>query len=91
MPNEKVKFLKNEMNEKIIYIKDKDILGFDSANNPSFSFNLFKMEKFGISNNFIYMDDDYFIGQKLKKVIFFILIINLGLYFHILLQKKFLP
>ena len=71
MPNEKVKFLKNDINEKIIYIKDKDILGFDSANNPSFSFNLFKMKKFGISKNFIYMDDDYFIGQKLKKYDFF--------------------
>jgi hypothetical protein len=34
MPNEKVKFLKNDINEKIIYIKDKEILGFDSANSP---------------------------------------------------------
>ena len=67
MPNEKVKFLKNDINEKIIYIKDKEILGFDSANSPSFSFNLFKMKKFGISKNFIYMDDDCFIGQKLEK------------------------
>jgi len=67
MPNKKVKFLKNEINEKIIYIKDKDILGFDSANSPAFSFSLFKMENFGISKNFIYMDDDCFIGNKLKK------------------------
>ena len=71
MPNKKVKFLKNDIDEKIIYIKDKDILGFDSANSPSFSFNLFKMKKFGISKNFIYMDDDYFIGQNLKKNDFF--------------------
>jgi hypothetical protein len=71
MPNKKVKFLKNDINEKIIYIKDKDILGFESANSPSFSFNLFKLKKFGISKNFIYMDDDYFIGQKLKKNDFF--------------------
>ena len=71
MPNKKVKFLKNDIDEKIIYIKDKDILGFESANSPSFSFNLFKMKEFGISNNFIYMDDDYFIGQKLKKNDFF--------------------
>jgi len=67
MPNKKVKFLKNEINEKIIYIKDKDILGFDSANSPAFSFSLFKMKKFGISKNFIYMDDDCFIGKKIKK------------------------
>ena len=31
------------------------------------SFNLFRMKRFGISNNFIYMDDDCFIGQKLEK------------------------
>ena len=73
MPNKKVKFLKSidEIKEKIIYIKDKDILGFESANNPSFLFNLFKMEKFGLSKNFIYMDDDYFIGKPLLKTDFF--------------------
>ena len=71
MPNDKVRFLKNEINEKIIYIKDKEILGFESANSPAFGFNLFKMKKFGISQNFIYMDDDYFIGQSLKKNDFF--------------------
>ena len=32
-----------------------------------FSFNLFRMKKYGISNNFIYMDDDCFIGQYLQK------------------------
>ena len=33
MPNEKVKYLKNyeEIKEKIIYVKDKDLAGFDSA------------------------------------------------------------
>jgi len=67
MPNEKVKFLRNEINDKIIYIKDKEILGFDSANSPAFSFNLFQMSNFGVSKNFIYMDDDCFIGQKIKK------------------------
>ena len=73
MPNEKINFFKSleEINEKIIYIKDKDILGFDSANSPAFSFNLYKMEKFGISKNIIYMDDDYFIGKPLKKIDFF--------------------
>ena len=73
MPNDKVKFLKSvdEIKEKIIFIKDKDILGFESANNPSFLFNLFKMEKFGLSKNFIYMDDDYFIGKPLFKTDFF--------------------
>ena len=73
MPNKKVKFFKSydEIQEKIKYIKDKDLLGFESANSFSFSFNLYKMEKFGLSKNFIYMDDDYFIGNKLKKGDFF--------------------
>ena len=73
MPNEEVKFLKNinEINEKIIYIKDKDFLGYDSANIHSFTFNLYKMKKFGISQNFIYMEDDFFVGKALKKKDFF--------------------
>ena len=73
MPNEKVSFFKitDEICEKIVYIKDKDLLGFESANNPAFLFNLYKVEKFGVSKNFIYMDDDYFIGKALKKYDFF--------------------
>ena len=73
MPNEKVRYFKpkEEIEEKIIYIRDKDLIGFDSANVQSFLFNLYKMEKFGISENFIYMDDDYFIGEPLNKSDFF--------------------
>lgn len=73
MPNQKVNFLKSvdEIIDKIIYIKDKDFLGFDSANIQSFLFNLYKMEKFGLSKNFIYMEDDYFIGRRLTKLDFF--------------------
>ena len=75
MPNEKVLFMKSidEINEKIIYIKDKDLLGYDSANIHSFTFNLYKMKKFGISQNFIYMEDDFFVGRAIKKMIFFIM------------------
>ena len=73
MPNDKVNFLKpyEEIKEKIIYIKDKDFLGFDSANIHSFTFNLFKLENFGISKSFIYLEDDFFIGKSLKKNEFF--------------------
>ena len=73
MPNEKVKYLKSfqEIREKIIYISDKDFLGFDSANIYSFTFNLYKLENFGISKNFIYLEDDFFIGKPLKKHDFF--------------------
>ena len=73
MPNEKVKFLKSfeEINNKIIYIKDKDFLGFDSANIHAFTFKLYFLRNFGVSNNFIYMEDDFFIGKSLKKTDFF--------------------
>ena len=73
MPNKKVKFLKsiNKIKGKIIYVKDKDFLGYDSANIHAFTFNLYKMNKFGISKNFIYMEDDFFIGKPLKKTDFF--------------------
>lgn len=73
MPNDKIKFLKSieEINNKIIYIKDKDFLGFDSANIHAFTFNLYKSENFGVSKNFIYMEDDFFIGKSLKKKDFF--------------------
>jgi len=73
MPNEKVKYFKSydEIKEKIVYVKDIDVLGYESANIYAFTFNLFRLEKFGLSNNFIYMDDDFFIGKELKKTNFF--------------------
>ena len=73
MPNDKVKFLKNQrkIKEKIIFVKDKDLIGFDSAAIYVFQFNLWKMKKFGMSENFILMDDDYFINSPLNKSDFF--------------------
>ena len=73
MPNEKVFFLKpkEEIQDKIIYIKDQDLVGFNSSSSSVFLFNLFRMRQFGLSENFIYMDDDYFIGKPLKKSDFF--------------------
>lgn len=73
MPNIKVRYFKeyNFIKKKIIYIKDHDILGHESSNTNAFLFNLWKLKEFGLSDNFIYMDDDYFIGQKLKKTDFF--------------------
>jgi hypothetical protein len=73
MPNEKVRYFKesNLINEKIIYVKDKDLLGYDSSNCNAFLFRYWKMKKFGISDNLIVMDDDYFIGNKLEKSDFF--------------------
>ena len=73
MPNEEVRYFKNysQIREKIIYIRDKDFLGFDSSNSNLFQFNYWKLKKFGISDNFISMDDDYFIGKRLLKKHFF--------------------
>ena len=73
MPNEKVFFLKpqEEIKEKIIYVKDHELIGFNSSSSSVFLFNLHKMKKFGLSENFIYMDDDYFIGNPLNKSQFF--------------------
>ena len=73
MPNEKVRYFKdyNLINDKIIYVKDKDLLGYDSSNSLAFQFRYWKMKKFGISDNIIVMDDDCFIGSKLEKTDFF--------------------
>ena len=73
MPNERVRYFKSpeEIKDKIIYVKDKDLIGFDSASSPVFQFNLWRMKDFGMSENFILMDDDYFIGKPLNKSNFF--------------------
>jgi hypothetical protein len=73
MPNEKVRyFLPTEKIEnKIVYIKDKTLLGFDCENSCSFQYNLYKMKNFGLSENFILMDDNHFISSPINKNEFF--------------------
>ena len=73
MPNERVRYFKNYnlIKDKIVYIKDKDILGYDSSNSNAFEFSYWKIKKFGLSDNVIVMDDDCFIGNKLRKNDFF--------------------
>ena len=73
MPNKKVRYFKeyNLIKDKIVYIKDKDILGYDSSNIYGFLYRYWKLKTFGISDNCIIMDDDYFIGQKIEKSDFF--------------------
>ena len=48
MPNDKVKYFKSneEIKEKIIYIKDKELIGFDSASSTIFEFNLWSLKNF---------------------------------------------
>ena len=69
MPNEKVRYLKefNEIKDKIVYIKDKDLIGFDSSSSLVFQFRYWKLKEFNLSDNFISMDDDCYIGRPLKK------------------------
>ena len=73
MPNEKVRYFKdyNSIKEKIIYIKDIDLLGFNSSNSLAFQFRYWKLKEFGVSDNIIAMDDDCFIGKYLNKKDFF--------------------
>lgn len=73
MPNEKVRYFKEPdlISDKILYIKDKDVLGYDSASSVTFEFNFWKLKNLGVTENFIYMNDDFFIGKKLKKSNFF--------------------
>ena len=73
MPNEKVSYFKDYkyISNKIIYINDNDILGYESSNSLAFQYRYWKMKKFGISDNIIAMDDDCFIGDKLEKDDFF--------------------
>jgi len=69
MPNEKVRYLKepNEIKEKIDYVKDKDLIGFDSSSSLVFQFKYWKLKEFNMSDNFISIDDDCYIGRPLKK------------------------
>ena len=73
MPNKKVRYFKEYdfIKEKIIYINDKELIGFDSANIYTFHFNFWRLLKYNVSRSIISMDDDYFIGGPLKKSDFF--------------------
>ena len=69
LPNEKVRFLRNvsDISEKIVYVHDKDILGHESANIHAFQYRIWKLREYGLSENFISMDDDCFIGKPMNK------------------------
>lgn len=74
MPNENVSFINKEkdVENRIVYIKDKDLIGFDSSSSTTFEHNgLHRLDEFGVSEYFLYMNDDYFIGKPLRKEDFF--------------------
>ena len=73
MPNERVSFLKSAdlISQRIKYIKDNDLLGFDSSSSTTFEYNLWRLKDFGCSEHIIYANDDNFFGNPLKKEDFF--------------------
>ena len=73
MPHKKVKYFKdyNIIKDRIVYISDKDIYGSDNYNWPPFKFRYWKLKNYGLSENFIAMDYDYYIGRPLQKSDFF--------------------
>jgi len=62
---------KEELKDKIIIIKIKDLLGFETELTSVVLFNLNLVKKFGLSDNFLYMNSNYFIGKPLNKSDFF--------------------
>ena len=73
MPNNEVKYFKDyeHIKDKIIYLKDTDIFDKDNYNWLVFKFRYWKLKKFGISDNFIAMDYNNFVGTPLNKSDFF--------------------
>ena len=71
--NDKINFIKfsKDMEEKIILVKEKDILGFNFTSDNIFGFNMLKMKKFGLSENFLFLDNIYLINKPLNKSTFF--------------------
>ena len=87
MPNKRVKYFKpiEEISDKFVYVLDKDLLGFESEDCYTYHFHLWKMKKFNLSENFILMDDDYFIGKPINKSQFFIMMKNKKKFYQVLL------
>ena len=73
MPSEKIKYFKtaNDLEGRIVYIKDEDIIGFNSTNDLNFLLCLWNLEKFNVSKNIILMNNNNFIDKPIKKSDFF--------------------
>ena len=81
MPNERVRFLKprEEITEKSnVHQRQRFPRVRQRVFYRFFEFNLWRLHKFGVSENFIYMNDDYFIERPLKKSDFFYVEIKKG-------------
>ena len=74
MPNEKLRFINSSyplFPYKFSYIKNTEILPFESSTVFTYNMYFWKLKKFGMTENFLIMDDDYFIAKPLKKSDFF--------------------
>lgn len=74
MPNNNIWFINKskDFDSKIVYIKDNELLGFDSSSSITFEHNaLYKLDVYNVSEYFIYFCDDYFINKKLRKKDFY--------------------
>ena len=73
MPNDEVKYFKDYeyIKDKIIYLKDTELYEVDNYNWLTFKYRYWKLKKFGLSDNFIAMDFNNFIGIPLNKSDFF--------------------
>ena len=71
--DDNISFLKEkeELKDKIIIIKLGDLLGFETKLDSVILFNLNQTKKYGLSDNFLYMNSNYFIGRPLNKSDFF--------------------
>ena len=72
MPNEKVKFLKeqDQINDKIVYVNQEELVGV-TGSCSTLEWNLWKLKSKDCSDHIIYFNDDYFVGQPMKKSDFF--------------------
>ena len=74
MPNETIRFIdenKRQKDNRIVYVRDKDLLGFDTTCPLTKEFNMYKLKAFGCADNVIYFNDDMFVGADANKSQFF--------------------
>lgn len=74
MPNETIRFIderKRQKDNRIVYVRDKDLLGFDTTCSLTKEFNMYKLKSFGCATNVIYFNDDMFVGKEAQPQQFF--------------------
>ena len=70
MPNKSISFL-DGTNDKITYVNDSQIVDGSTRNSTVKEWQMWKLLELGCSENIIYFNDDYFIGQPCTEDVFF--------------------